>query len=143
MDERVSQEQPVTTPHKLRYKWLTPAQVAHFEEVQSLREGHPFLSIDQFNRALALGWMEVLAIEGRGAVLVEFGVCADGKFMNILTVSTHADNDPVGSLQCIEQAARDRKQNLLISIGRPGWKNVVKACGFETKPLLRMEKKLI
>lgn len=108
---------------------------------ESLRNGYGFLDLDAFVDRLENGSIKIIAFQNRTAALVELVHAKDGLTLNILTVSGTIETCG-RAIEWLESAAKELKVENIISIGHPGWKNLMEKKGYYTEPKLLMRKRL-
>lgn len=111
------------------------------EELEALRLGHNLLSIEQYAALLMSGDLEILMIP-YGAILVDWGECADGKVMNILTVTGNITDNVSLSVQAFEGAARERGAKVILSLGRTAYAKILEPYGYQITYKVLMRKDL-
>lgn len=147
MDRQETRQQTAETPNKLVSYWWVDAALAvrQFRNGNSifvsLKKGHSLISDQAFVDGLAKEHMHVIMLPNYCAALVEWHVSVYGRTLNILTVTAsdieaHADE----ALEALLSAAKHGGADMVFSIGRPGWQEIVERHGFTTKPCLFMQK---
>jgi hypothetical protein len=110
-------------------------------EMDALRIGHGLLDRAQFENALVNGDLEVILLPYGCAALVGWGECEDGKTLNIMTTVGREEHADIG-LMAIEHAGIQRGAQVVISVGRRGWKMLAQRHGYEVQECILMRKKL-
>lgn len=111
------------------------------EELEALRIGHNLLSIEQYAAMLMSGDLEILMIP-YGAILVDWGDCAEGKVMNILTVTGNITDNVRVSIGSFEEAARERGAKVILSLGRTAYAKILEPFGYLITHKVLMRKEL-
>lgn len=110
-------------------------------KMEALRLGHSLFTSEQFCTALFNQELSVLALPDDCAVLMQWGECKDGKVFNILTVCgdvAHFEN----AYTALEEAAVAAGADVIISVGRSGYRKMMQAKGYEVEPCILMKKVL-
>lgn len=109
--------------------------------MERLRRGHGILSASQFHEALTSGDIEVWQLPNDCYALMQWGMSAEGKTLNILTsVGRMADADE--AFLAIERGARANGAAVIMSVGAPGWTRKAMQHGYDVSPRILMTKVL-
>lgn len=109
--------------------------------MEALRIGHGLLSREQFQAALVNGDLEVLLLPHGCAALISWGECEDGRTLNIMTTVGREEHADIG-LMAIEHAGMQKGAQVVISVGRRGWKPLAQRHQYEVQDCILMRKKL-
>lgn len=111
------------------------------DELEQLRLGHGLLSPQQFRNAILMHDIEVWSLPHRQFALMTWGDSEDGRVANILTTLGSIDHAADG-LREIEYLAKVYGARVVMSVGRPGWRNMVEDMGYTVSPCILMKKVL-
>lgn len=111
------------------------------DTIEALRIGHGILDREQFLRCLYTGEFECWQLPHDQFALVSWGQHKSGPALNILTTVGSIEHAKEG-LAAIERGAKARGAKVVISVGRLGWRSLVKHAGYTVEPCILMTKVL-